>query len=834
MSKKILIVDDSATDRLIIKKMLTKYSILTANDGLEAMHIINKHTDIDLIILDLNMPNMDGFEVLDKLRSDNRYKRLRTIILTNYDELENEIKGLKLGAVDYIRKPINMNSLKVRIDIHINLLEMQQLVEDKLHEHKLTFDTIFHQAPIGIAISHESGLDNTTNNSTLIVNKMFEQITGRTIAELNELGLIKIAHPDDVKKEEENFKKLQSGEISSFSMEKRFIKPDGSIVWVYMVIAPLYILDGNYFNHICLIQDITERMDTEKALSESERSKSVLLSHLPGLAYRCNYDIEWTMQYVSDGCLELTGYTPNSILFNRELSYNEVIAPEYRELLRMEWAQVLAKKQTFRFEYEIITAQGDRKWVLELGEGVYNDHGNVEALEGIILDISNRKEFENTLKYNNDHDEWTGLYNRRYLVKLLEHDANSKMKHKRALVAVNLSTVHFITMTYGFQYTQELLKKVADALIIICTDTCLLFKAHENQFVFYIVGYKDKNELRVFCESIADILISILVIERVSGSLGIVEITEKNRLDADQLLKDLLIASEKAATMIDKEFGYCFYDLEMETQILREETLKRELAQIATDVNDGRFYLQYQPILDLKSNLICGFEALARLTSNTLGPISPIEFIPIAEETKLIIPLGEIIILKALNFLNVLKRSGYSTLSISINISATQLLRTGFVENLFSIINRVQVDPRKIELELTESIFASNYKDINNILEMLESAGIKVALDDFGTGYSSLARERELKVDCLKIDKAFIDKLSLLKEEDAITGDIISMAHKLGHCVVAEGVEHQKQRRYLKEHGCDKIQGYLISKPLDEEAAIDILRKQNDDIYSYE
>ena len=134
MSVKILVVDDSATDRLIIKNMLSKYSILTACDGLEAMHLIYAHEDIDLIILDLNMPNMDGFQVLSALKSNERFKNLRIIILTNYYELDNEIKGLKLGAVDYIRKPIHMDSLKARIDIHIELLRIQNLFEQMLYD----------------------------------------------------------------------------------------------------------------------------------------------------------------------------------------------------------------------------------------------------------------------------------------------------------------------------------------------------------------------------------------------------------------------------------------------------------------------------------------------------------------------------------------------------------------------------------------------------------------------------------------------------------------------------------------------------------------------------
>lgn len=189
----------------------------------------------------------------------------------------------------------------------------------------------------------------------------------------------------------------------------------------------------------------------EKALAESERSKNVFLSHLPGMAYRCNYDPQWTMQFVSEGCLDLTGHPSESLLYNRGISYNSLIAYEYRQQLWEEWERILAEKRLFKGEYEIITADGKRKWVLERGQGVYNRQGEVEALEGIILDISDRKEMENDLRYNYEHDTWTGLYNRRYLEGLLRHDFDT-WAGRRAVIAINLSTVQSLTLTYGFQY----------------------------------------------------------------------------------------------------------------------------------------------------------------------------------------------------------------------------------------------------------------------------------------------------------------------------------------------------------------------------------------------
>src|SRR5690606_7451800 len=151
---------------------------------------------------------------------------------------------------------------------------------------------------------------------------------------------------------------------------------------------------------------------------------------------------------------------------------------------------------------EIVTATGERKWVLELGQGIYNEQGEVEALEGIVLDISDRKAMEDTLKYNNEHDPWTGVYNRNYLVSLLEKDLKLKKGSKKALIGINLSMIHLLTVNYGFHYSQNLIKKAAEALSEYCTDKRLLFRPRENRFTFYLVDYKDKNELIDFSNAI--------------------------------------------------------------------------------------------------------------------------------------------------------------------------------------------------------------------------------------------------------------------------------------------------------------------------------------------
>ncbi len=364
---------------------------------------------------------------------------------------------------------------------------------------------------------------------------------------------------------------------------------------------------------------LLKRKETERALAESERSKSVLLSNLQGMAYRCDYDPNWTMQFVSSGCFELTGYVPESLLQNRDVSYNDLITPKYREILWDKWKQVLEKKEPFVYEYEIITAKGIPKWVIEIGQGLFTEQGEVEALEGIIIDISNRKEMEDKLRYGNDHDAWTGLFNYRYLEEILTKNINKGLVEKDALVSVNLSAMHSLSATYGIQYSQNLIKRLARKLKSLCNNQRELFLVFEYRFVFYIKKYRSRDELLAFSKKVSSLLNSILTIESIDAGIGIIEIGKWKTFDVHHLLKNLLITSEEAIHKDDQANNICFYDKELEENIKRREILRSELSELSTGYDVDRLFLQFQPILDIKENQIIGFEALARFKSKKIG-----------------------------------------------------------------------------------------------------------------------------------------------------------------------------------------------------------------------
>ena len=823
MQSKILLINDPPIDHKMTDSLLSGFNVIMVPNGTEAMRQILALPDIGLIIFDIDMEHMDVFKFLKELNSEQKTENIDKIIFINSDELDNEIERSKPGTIHCIKKPIGIRSLTLRILFHLQMTRIQRLLDERMDESSLTLDTILDQAPIGIVLSYGDEPSGDVESDPAIINQMFEKMTGRTRKELITLGWAQITHPEDREKDVGSFNDLLSGKIKEYSMEKRFIRPDGSVVWLDITVASLILKNNSKYKHICLAQDITARKKAEEHLCESERSKSMLLSNLPGMAYRCSYDREWTMQFVSAGCHELTGYRPESLLNNMVLSFNEMIAPEYQETLWQEWVRTLKDRLPFRYEYEIITAEGEKKWVLEIGQGVFDGKGNIEALEGIIIDISDRRKQELKLKYLSEHDLITGLYNRRYFIDMLSMSSNRERKTNDAVLLLNMKRINSISLTYGYFFCEQIITTLAGKLLSITTENIKLFQISFERFALYVSGFKNDMELTSLCEAIFNLMCNTQIINAIGCEIGILKINDFV-YDPETILKNVSIAAERT----DKSslFGFCFFDEKLKEKVLRETEIEKELLA-ACDGSSDNIYLEYQPLVSMKTGNIVGFEALARMKSESIGIVPPFDFIPLAEELQLILPLGLKIIKMACKFKKELETAGYDDVNISVNVSAMQLLNSDFVKDVIDIIEETHTYSKNLCLEVTESVFTDNFDLINQRLGKLQEIGMLISIDDFGTGYSSLARERELNVDCIKIDKTFIHKLEFLNVEDAITGDIISMAHKIGHLVVAEGVETEKQKQYLLDHGCDFMQGFLFSRAVDPSSAIELLKKTN-------
>lgn len=342
----------------------------------------------------------------------------------------------------------------------------------RLRNSEELFRAVFEQAPVGIIIGYGDKRVEMVNDRTLGILK-------HQFSDAKSIDWDAITHPEDKEKNDEYFQNFR--ENPGQWLIKRYILPDGSLVWVDMKLVPLQNSKHLANRHVCIMEDITEFMLANQALQESERMKAVLLANLPGMAYRCLFDRNWTMKFVSQGCLTLTGYEPDCLIDNRDISFNDVILPTYRRILWDEWNRVLEIKQPFRYEYEIVCRNGEHKWVLEQAQAVYDEQGNVEALEGLVIDISEQKLRESQIAYLNDHDFLTGAFNRPYF------EANKIQLEKEQQLPVSviigdINGMKLINDAFGYTKGDRLL---IDAHLLIrgcCREADILARTGGDEF----------------------------------------------------------------------------------------------------------------------------------------------------------------------------------------------------------------------------------------------------------------------------------------------------------------------------------------------------------------
>lgn len=380
-------------------------------------------------------------------------------------------------------------------------------VKRQLGESELLFRTIFEQAPLGISIGDSDEFSREFSSKFQPVNKMYEKILGRTKEEFAGIDWKDLTHPDDIEYDESQLKRLLAHEIDSYSMEKRYIKPDGSYTWVNMVIASLDLGNSNAQNRMCIVQDINNKKIAEESLKESERSKAVLLSHLPGAAYRCLPDNLRTMQFMSEGCFKLTGYYPEDFINNKKLSYCDLITPEHKNNVWKEWERVQTLETTFRYEYEIVSASGECKWVSELGQSIYDEDGRIEALEGIIFDITDRKNREEQIKYLSEHDFLTDLYNRKFFDNEKNRLDNMDDCLPVTVIIVNINGMRLINDAFGYDEGDQVIKEVAKMIESCCRKSDIIARTAGDEFSIIMKntsnydGVYIQHELQKCCEA---------------------------------------------------------------------------------------------------------------------------------------------------------------------------------------------------------------------------------------------------------------------------------------------------------------------------------------------
>ncbi|MCB6182455.1 EAL domain-containing protein [Leeia sp. TBRC 13508] len=468
------------------------------------------------------------------------------------------------------------------------------------------------------------------------------------------------------------------------------------------------------------------------------------------------------------------------------------------------------------WEGEIWTRKENGEMFLELVtlSPIRGDDGAIRNFVCITSDITEQKQHADHIWHLAHHDTVTGLPNRNLLHdRLMQSILQAERNHKKsALLFIDLDRFKNINDTLGHSFGDRLLKHVADRLIGCVGHADTVARIGGDEFVIVLSGLDDAKEAENTALKIMEALTSTFVIDNmdlhITPSIGIALCPD------DGSTVDGLMRNADTAMYFAKDSGrnnYQFFKQSMNTAATERLDMERQL-RIA--IRNDQFELHYQPQIDLITKELVGMEALIRWRHPELGLVSPLRFIPIAEETGLIVPIGEWVLREACRQTKVWEDAGLKVVPVAVNLSARQFLKGSLVETVASALAESRLDPELLQLEITESLLMYEVEDTIQLLSRLNELGVSLAIDDFGTGYSSLSYLKRFPIDHLKIDRSFVRDVINDPDDASITSAIIAMAHNLKLKVVAEGVETEQQASFLKELGCEFAQGFLYSKPL--------------------
>ncbi len=409
------------------------------------------------------------------------------------------------------------------------------------------------------------------------------------------------------------------------------------------------------------------------------------------------------------------------------------------------------------------------------------------------------------------HDDITKLPNEHLLLKTLKEELHDNSRQK-AIIAIEIDRLAVIRSSIGISYSNTMMKLVAERIQALLPPHFFATKLREGQFIIYINRVKTREELLQFCLNLKSAMKKPLQVQLFSlnGNLNIGIALHKEDCSGEELLMHAQLAMREASQIPQRVLFYKPYMSNgIADRLLIEQELHKALA-------NEEFYLDFQPQVNLKTGKIESVEALVRWRHPTRGFVSPELFIPIAEESGLIIPLGKWILETACFQAKTWKEQGLPPMKVAVNLSIGQLFQQDLVHMVQEILQRTNLEPKYLQLEITESM-TMNIDQVTQLLHELKAIGIQIAVDDFGTGYSSLSYLKDLPIDYLKIDRAFVRNIQHNSNDEALVSMILSMAKHLRLKVVAEGIEEVEQLAFLINGDCDYIQGYLFSKPISAE-----------------
>lgn len=745
--------------------------------------------------------------VLGQVTDPDGFASLMTRSLNEPDEISASIIELKNGRIfERYTQPQILDGKTVGRVMSFRDITDQKRAEQTLKDSETRYRLLFEGNPYPIWVYDTESLE------FLAVNEAAIDQYGYSREEFLKLTIKDIRPPEDVPQLLEFLDTARNNEEVGRAV--RHQRKDGTILDVE--VAAQTIFYGGRLARIGLVTDMTDRKRADSALRESEyRIRTLLDSMSEGLL---QVDSDDLVLYVNNCICEMTGYSQKELIgsdWSRLLVDN---GPEFVKAINDRRLNGISD----RYELRLRKKSGEIIWVIIGGAPIIDANGAVVGSMGVFTDITERKRAEEQLLHDALHDGLTGLANRTLFMDHLRMAIErGKNRHSNpfAVLYLDLDRFKVINDSLGHTEGDKLLKYTARRLEKCTRSGDLVARLGGDEFVILLNELADTDEALLVTERIQDDLRNSFDLGGrqifTTASIG-VTLSTSGHTSADDLIRDADIAMYCAKAKGKAQ--YQIFDQAMHRHASKKLQIETELR---TAVERNQFRIHYQPIIQLDTGGLVGFEALLRWCHPERGIIPPDEFIPIAEENGMIIQLGHWAVQESCRQLREWQTSEplARDLTVSVNLSCKEFLQMDLAEQVSAALKTTNLDPRSLKLEITESHIMENSERAIMILNRLRKLGIEMSLDDFGTGYSSLSYLHRLPVTFLKIDRSFVSRMVKSDENREIVDTIVRLAQNLKMKVIAEGIETVEQVSQLAGLSCEFGQGYYFSKPLEADAA---------------
>ncbi|RZI40215.1 EAL domain-containing protein [Herbaspirillum sp. HC18] len=722
--------------------------------------------------------------------------------------VEISLNPLEAGGENMIVAAIRDMTLRQRAEDELRALsiELERRVAqrtEELEQANRDFRATFEHASVGIAQVAPDG-------NWLQVNRTLCGIVGYDKEEMLTLTFQDITHPDDLDADLNLMYRLMAGDISTYVIDKRYIRKNGDIVWVNLSVSLVRNSLGVPKYFICVVKDIDDAKRAEAELVRHKQRLELAIAST-GLGLFDYYPqtglCEWSVESKRHFGLSPGAFVDQSVFL-------QGLHPDDREHVEHALEQAMKRVAGGHFSIEHRTIgieDGLERWVEVRGQVLFDEHDQPVRCIGTALDISEKKRTDERVRQAALHDPLTGLPNRGLLFEYARHVFGHAQRARRhsAVLFVDLDRFKPINDNHGHEVGDKILKEVARRLEQSTRSEDIVFRLGGDEFLILLPEVEDDTNAGDVARHMSHSVTQPYLIDglelALSPSVGI-SIYPRDGTDIDTLINHADAAMYHAKQ--EGRNNIRFYSEELAARSQIQSKIEDRLTEA---LNDDAFRLHYQPVIDMQSSRIVGVEALIRWPHEDLGPDL---FVPVAEATGHIARIGEWVIGEACRQHKRWRNIGLPAIPIAVNVSAVQFRNNDFANQFARTLEDFAVSTTAFQVEVTETALMENLDRAIELLARLQAMGIQIALDDFGTGYSSLNYLSRLPINKIKVDKSFIQRIEFDMTSRAITEAVIALGRSLKLDVVAEGIESEETLSYLRDHGCNQAQGYHLCKPV--------------------